>query len=331
MGVGTIGTDITERKNLEEQLRHSQKLEAIGQLAGGVAHEFNNMLQIIHGYTEMALSKIGSPDLAVDYLKHIKDASERAARLTAQLLAFGRKQKLETKYIDLNNLISNQMKMLKVVIGENIDYELKSSADEVLVSGDPGLLEQVLLNLCINARDAMSSSGKLTIETGSLFPGDDFRQSHPWASSHEYALISIQDTGSGIDPDIIDHIFEPFYTTKEVGKGSGLGLSMAYGIIQLHNGMVEVESDHGNGTTFRIYLPATSERRIADRLHDEVPIAGGPETILVAEDEEEVLLLATELLEGHGYTVLKARDGLEALQGDHPGQRTPSIWPSSMW
>ena len=314
--VGTVGIaeDITQNKLTEEKLRQSQKLEVVGQLAGGVAHEFNNMLQVIQGYTILALGNEKLSKKTIDDLEHVQIAAEQAANLTRELLSFGRKNKLQKANIDLNDLISNQSKMLRPIIRENIELDISLNATMASVVGDSRMLEQVLMNLYINSRDAMPNGGVLGIETSSFFAGTEFCQSNSWARPGDYLLVSVQDTGIGISSDNLSHVFEPFFTTKEVGKGSGLGLSVAYGIVQDHGGMIEADSVPEKGSTFRIYLPTVAGKQTKEQMPNEISVAKGSETILVAEDEPEVLNLLQDLLESGGYTVVKAANGLEALQ-----------------
>ena len=313
-GVGVILLDLTEQRRTEGQLLQSQKMEAIGQLAGGVAHDFNNMLQVIHGYTRLAMEDANSSSDTQGYLNQVQKASERAASLTRQLLAFSRQQILEKEVFDLNNLIGDQMKMLRRVIGENIELDVHTRSPVLPVLADAGMIEQVLMNLCINARDAMPDGGRLLIETRGALATPDFMAQNPWAREGSYAIIAVNDNGTGMSPDVRAKIFEPFFTTKEQGKGTGLGLSMVYGILQQHEGMITVYSEPGQGTTFTFYLPMV-EDLVRDAEEEAPPAsAGGSETILIAEDEPEVLNLAVTLLEDKGYTLLTAVDGEEAIE-----------------
>jgi len=306
--------EISAKVELEERLRESQKMEAVGQLAGGLAHDFNNLLNVIYGYTKLILADKELPQKTVTQLTHVQHAAERAAGLTRQLLAFSRREKLRPRYIDVNELITNQMQMVRRIIGETIELEVRPQASRAVVYGDAGALEQVLLNLSLNARDAMPRGGRLVIETLNVIADRGFYEQHSWAKQGQYVIISVRDTGAGMAAEVLEHVFEPFFTTKEVGKGSGLGLSMAYGIVQQHDGVIEAESVPGAGSTFRVYLPSFTKEPDIEPQTEGATVTGGGETILVAEDQEEVLTLLGDLLESMGYSVLKASNGAEALQ-----------------
>jgi len=306
--------DITERKGLQEQLLQSQKLEAIGQLAGGVAHEFNNTLQVIQGYTGIAIADPDLPPKIVQNLNNVQKATDRAASLTQQLLAFGRKNTLSFNFFDLGELLNKQMTLLRQLISEDIEIEIENEIENGSIKGDAGMLEQVFLNLCINARDAMPSGGKITIQVRKFVADPEFLLTHSWAQLETYGLVTVRDNGIGMPPEVLSHVFEPFYTTKEVGKGSGLGLSVAYGIIQQHSGMIEVESLPGERTIFSVYIPLSSEKSHQPEHPEEKTISGGEETVLVVEDEIEVLNLVTEILEDKGYTVRKAENGEDGFE-----------------
>ena len=305
--------DITKLKMQEELLRQTQKMEAIGQLAGGVAHDFNNLLQVILGYAGLMLGDEQLSDFHRGNIGQIKEASERAATLTQQLLAFGRKQTLQVEPLDLNKLIIHQSHMVRRVIGETIEQVYQPQARRPIVLADAGMVEQVLLNLIINARDAMPEGGTLIVGTENFTPDDAFRAANAWAVHKEYVRITVTDTGIGMAPDVREHIFEPFFTTKEVGKGTGLGLAMVYGILQQHGGMIEVISSPGKGATFHVDLPLADIPQAEAKDATETESHGGSETILVAEDETEVRRLVSFLLESAGYTVLQATNGEEAL------------------
>lgn len=307
--------DVTERKALEEQLRQSQKLEAIGQLAGGVAHDFNNMLQAIIGYTEIVLVSAQLSGSHRDQLLEVHKAGKRAADLTRQLLAFSRRQVLDLGPLDLNMVIGEIMKMLQRLIGENIELGFLPSKDLRTISADQGQMEQVLMNLCINARDAMPQGGKLVIETDNVTLDQHHGAQQEAAAPGQYVMLSVTDTGVGIRPDIRSKVFEPFFTTKEKGQGTGLGLATVYGIVRQHNGMIHVDSDIGKGTRFRIYLPVTetAQSRIAPKTQSR-PVMGGHETILVAEDDEGIRSLTSEILRKAGYQVVLAVDGADATE-----------------
>ncbi len=316
-GIATQGIirDITERKRLERQLYQAQKMEAIGRLAGGIAHDFNNLLTVIQGYSELLLSGIDENDKSYKSILQIDKATKRAESLTQQLLAFSRKQIMKPKVLDFNELITESEKMLKRLIGE--DIELVKILDPELgnIQADPGQMEQVFMNLAVNARDAMPEGGKITIETRNILLDDDYCTLHPEVKPGNYVRFSITDTGMGMDKHVQSQIFEPFFTTKGKGKGTGLGLSTLYGIIKQSNGYIYVYSEPGEGTTFKIYLPMVTgkvESRRREQLSEEN--LSGTETILVAEDEEEVRQLVRKTLQEKGYTVIAAPHGEEAVQ-----------------
>lgn len=311
-----MGYDITERKRLEDQLRQAQKMEAVGQLAGGIAHDFNNILQGIIGYTEMAESGLSPTDQAYQDMEQVKAGADRAATLTRQLLAFSRRQMIQPVDLDLNDVIAGISKMLHRVIGEHIELVLKLGRETRAVHADPGAFEQVLMNLSVNARDAMPTGGQLSIKTESVLLDETFCEAHAWASLGEYTLLSVTDTGMGMGREVVERIFEPFFTTKETGKGTGLGLSMVYGIVKQHEGSIDCYSEPGKGTCFKIYLPIVKSAVEASEKTDDPPSTqvGGTETILLAEDDEMVRNLAVLTLERNGYSVLVAKDGEEALR-----------------
>jgi PAS domain S-box-containing protein len=299
---GTL-EDITDRRALEEQLRQAQKMEAVGRLAGGIAHDFNNLLTVVGGYLHMVLDATPPSDPRHDNLKQILAASNRANALTSQLLAFGRKQMVQPKLVQLNNLLTNMEALLRRVMGEHIRLATDLGLDLPCVKADPNQIEQVLINLAANARDAMPEGGEFRIRTA-LTAG---READPRVS------IEISDTGCGMAHDVLEHIFEPFFTTKEVGKGTGLGLSTVYGIIQQNHGTISVSSIPGRGTRFEILLPPAAENEEARAAASPLESLRGTETILVAEDEPAVRTLVCGTLEGLGYTVLQAADGHEAV------------------
>jgi two-component system cell cycle sensor histidine kinase/response regulator CckA len=303
----------TERRKLEAQLIHAQKMESVGTLAGGVAHDFNNLLTAIVGNAQLALSRISADNPAREALAEIEKSGVRAADLTRQLLIFSRKQRLEPKLISLNEIIRNFMKMLKRIIGEDVDVEFREGQELPPVLADPGQIEQVVMNLAVNARDAMAGGGKLTISTEETFLTDTDCQSNGIFRPGRFARISVSDTGSGMDEDTLSRIFEPFFTTKGEGRGTGLGLSVVYGIVKQHDGLIDVTSSEGEGSTFSIYLPISREAVRQELPAQDKDLKGGKETILVAEDEELLRRLAREILEGLGYCVILASDGEEAV------------------
>lgn len=304
-----------ERKQLEDQLRQAQKMEAVGQLAGGIAHDFNNALQAIFGFTEMTKSDLSPDDQHYQDLEQVKRAAERASKLTRQLLTFSRRQTIEPEDLNLNELITDISKMIQRTIGEHIELDLTLGAEAGAIHADPGTLEQVLLNLCLNARDAMPDGGRLVIEPERVVLDDTFCRAHLWATPGNYALIAVADTGVGMPPDVVEHIFEPFFTTKEEEKGTGLGLSMVYGIVKQHEGLIYCYSEPEGGTCFRIYLPSIERpAETEDKETDRSAPTRGTETILLAEDDELVRVMAARALVKSGYRVLVANDGEEALR-----------------
>ena len=310
-----IKEDITERKKLEEQLRHAQKMEAVGQLAGGIAHDFNNILTAIIGYGNIALVKIPEGDPLRSYLGQMLAAAERAAALTKSLLAFSRKQIINPQPVSVNVIIERVEKLLHRSIGEDIELKTSLTEKDTTVLADSGQIEQILINLAMNARDAMPNGGNLIIETGQAEIDDQYIKSHGYGKCGMYVLISITDSGEGMDEKIRERIFEPFFTTKEVGKGTGLGLSMVYGSIKQHNGFINVYSEPGRGTTFTIYLPLLkAEARPAAVGEPAPPPKGGAETILLAEDDTALRDMAKGVLEESGYTVIEAVDGQDAVE-----------------
>ncbi len=304
-----------ERISLQEQLQQAQKMEAIGQLAGGVAHDFNNLLTIITGYSDLMLSQLNEEDSLYGDVIEIKRAAERASTLTRQLLAFSRKQVLQPKILDLNQLVANLDKMLRRLIGE--DIELVTKMDEKLgrIKADPGQIEQVVLNLVVNARDAMPKGGRLTIETANAELDEYYTRTHLGVKPGHYVMISISDTGAGMTPEVKERIFEPFFTTKEKGRGTGLGLSTVYGIVKQSEGYIWVYSEPGQGTTFKIYFPVIEDMvESLESTPDSKKTVRGTETILLVEDEEMVRGLVRMILERNGYHVLEASGGENALR-----------------
>jgi len=309
-----IAEDITDRRQLEEQLRQAQKMDAVGRLAGGVAHDFNNLLMVINGYTEVLLEQLEQGGAMHHKVQSIQQAADRAATLTRQLLAFSRKQLLELKVVDVNTVIGDMERLLRPLIGENIELVTRLSQDAGHTRADAGQLEQVIMNLVVNAKDAMPDGGKITVQSCDVTVRQNFRE-HRFVQPGRYAVISVADTGHGIDKETQSRIFEPFFTTKEKGKGTGLGLSTVYGIVKQSNGYVFVESEPGAGTTFYVYLP-----RVEDSAEELAPAkapqaeAGGCETVLLVEDEESVRELVKVTLVSRGYNVLEAENGEFGLE-----------------
>jgi PAS domain S-box-containing protein len=310
VGIQGIARDVTRRKQLEEQLRQAQKMEAIGRLAGGIAHDFNNMLTAITGYSELVIMQLQAQDPLREYIEEIKKAGDRAASLTSQLLAFSRKQVLQPKVLDLNAIVTEMEKMLRRLIGEDIELRIRLKPELGSIKADPGQIEQVALNLAVNARDAMPKGGKLTIETANVYLDEKYAARHIAVKPGPYVMLAVSDTGTGIDDEAQRHMFEPFFTTKDVGKGTGLGLSTVYGIVKQSGGNIWVYSEIGLGTTFKIYLPLAGEgAQVYKPCTDVEEAMQGSETILLAEDEEVVRRLVHEVLKSYGYNVLEAGHG----------------------
>jgi signal transduction histidine kinase/CheY-like chemotaxis protein len=304
-----------EQRHLEERLRQAHKMEAVGRLAGGVAHDFNNLLTIIRGNSDLLIDRDGADAFHKRCVEQIQKASSRAVSMTRQLLAFSRMQVLQPRVLDLNAVVAEMGKMLPRLIGEHIEHVFVPEPKLKLVTADPGQIEQVLMNLAVNARDAMPGGGTLTVRTANVEMTEVAGARHGSMMPGSYVLLSVTDTGIGMDEETKTHIFEPFFTTKEVGKGTGLGLATVYGIVKQSGGFIWVESALGKGTTFEIYLPlATGPASKAEAEHKQVALRRGSETILVVEDEAGVRELAGEFLKAHGYTVLEAKDGIEALE-----------------
>jgi two-component system cell cycle sensor histidine kinase/response regulator CckA len=309
-----IAEDITDRRQLEEQLRQAQKMDAVGRLAGGVAHDFNNLLMVINGYTEVLLEELDKDGPLHDKVHSIQQAADRAATLTRQLLAFSRKQLLELKVVDVNKVVGDMERLLRPLIGENIELVTRLSTQTGHTRADSSQLEQVIMNLVVNAKDAMLEGGKLTLQSADVTVGPNFSQ-HRFIQPGRYAVISVSDTGHGMDKETQTRIFEPFFTTKEKGKGTGLGLSTVYGIVKQSNGYVFAQSEIGAGTTFYVYLP-----RVEDAAEEISPVtappneAGGTETVLLVEDEESVRELVHLTLVSRGYKVIEAENGEAGLR-----------------
>jgi two-component system, cell cycle sensor histidine kinase and response regulator CckA len=316
-GAICMALDITDRRQLEEQLRQSQKMEAVGRLAGGIAHDFNNLLMVIQGYADLLADRLAAGDPLRRNAEQIQTASQRATSLTRQLLAFSRKQMLAPKIISIQSIFADMEKILRRLIGEDIQLETSTAPDVGLIKADRSQIEQVILNLAVNARDAMPQGGRLTIETANVDLDASYSRSPAVLAPGKYVMLAVTDNGSGMDAETQTHIFEPFFTTKEKGKGTGLGLATVYGIVKQSGGYVWVYSEPGRGTSFKIYLPRVEEEegdRGRDRRTDVQPMERGSETILLVEDEKGVRELAREYLEMSGYTVIEAEDGHTALE-----------------
>jgi signal transduction histidine kinase/CheY-like chemotaxis protein len=303
------------RTQLENQLRHAQKMDAVGRLAGGIAHDFNNLLMVIRGRSELLARRVGADSPLRRHVDLVRETAERAAVLTQQLLTFSRKQVIQPKLVSLNEVVAGVAAMLRRLIGEHIELVVTPDPNLGRTRADQGQLEQAIMNLAVNARDAMPAGGRLALATANAELREDFARTHPGARAGSYVMLSVQDTGVGMDAETKAHLFEPFFTTKEPGKGTGLGLATVYGVVKQHAGYVTVDTREGAGTTFALYLPRSHE--------EETPapppgpaataFARGSETVLLVEDEQSVRELVREMLEARGYTVLEARHGAQAL------------------
>jgi two-component system cell cycle sensor histidine kinase/response regulator CckA len=316
--------ETTERLNLEAQLRQAQKMESVGQLAAGVAHDFNNMLTIIQGHSSLLLAKPDLPEEISDPIQSTYFAAERAAGLTRQLLMFSRRNTMQPKPLDLRTIVGNMTKMLHRLIGENISLRFSAPDELPIILGDSGMMEQVVMNLSVNARDAMPSGGVLKISLETVNLDEKYRETHPGSRIGSFVRLSVIDTGTGMDSATLAHIFEPFFTTKEIGQGTGLGLATVYGIVKQHDGWLEVASSPGRGTTFDVFFPAGNGMALAEdkATAAEAPAASGSETILIVEDEPVLREMARTILECSGYQILEASSGKEALNvwNWHTGQ-----------
>lgn len=317
-GILCIGNDVTRHKRLEQQYRLAQRLESVGRLAGGVAHDFNNLLTIIFGYTEILLDSFAQLEAIRTPLQQIRNASERGASLVRQLLAFSRKQIMQPRIMNINETLTDTKNMLWHLIGEDIEIVTNLSPALMTVEVDPAQIQQVVMNLAVNARDAMPEGGRLTLETRNVDLDKAHTSHHSDIKPGSYVMLSMSDTGCGIDEETLAHIFDPFFTTKEEGKGTGLGLASVYGIVKQSSGFIRVKSEQGHGTTFRIYLPVARELvqtmpESAVHIEPSPKSLGGSETILLVEDEQGLRRIASEVLTKHGYTVLEASCGEEAL------------------
>jgi len=305
--------DITDRKKLEQQLLQAQKMEAVGRLAGGIAHDFNNILTAIIGYGNLLKVEMKEDDPLTNYTTQIVTAAERAANLTRALLTFSRKQIINPKTVNVNDIINGLGRLLSRLIGEDIELSTVLTEKDLTVMADTTQIEQVLMNLATNARDAMPHGGKLVLSTDLIVFDAEYIRAHGYGRPGSFALITVEDTGTGISEEIKGRIFEPFFTTKELGKGTGLGLAIVYGIIKQHEGYINVYSDNDRGTTFKIYLPLAKSRYEDLQQKETSSVAGGTETILIAEDDNQVRVLNKKILEKAGYHVIEAADGVQAV------------------
>jgi PAS domain S-box-containing protein len=311
----SVTRDVTERRKLEEQLSQAAKMEAIGTLTGGIAHDFNNILTVIMGYGEILEGEMAPADRLRNYVSHILAASKKGAALIDSLLAFSRKQVIHTRTVEVADIVRSAEQFLPRLIGRDIELKTVPSDESLTILADPAQIERVLMNLASNARDAMPNGGQLLVTTEQVELDDDFINSRGYGKAGRYALITVSDTGTGMDEETRERLFEPFFTTKGTGKGTGLGLSTAYGIIRQHNGYINVYSVPGKGSSFKVYLPLVENKITAD---DAVPLsgppAGGTETVLLAEDDDTVRELTRSLLERHGYKVIEAVNGEDAIE-----------------
>jgi signal transduction histidine kinase/CheY-like chemotaxis protein len=313
-----IAEDITERRQLEDQLRHSQKMEAVGRLAGGIAHDFNNLLTVIKGYSDLMLSEVRQGDPMRNEVEEIRKAADRAAALTRQLLAFSRRQVLEPRVLDLNSVVNNMDRLVRRLIGDDVEFHSSLDSELRTVKADPGQIEQVIMNLAVNARDAMPTGGRLTVETAMVELDEDYTRENGLAHAGAFVMLAVTDNGIGMSAETRSQIFEPFFTTKELGKGTGLGLSTVYGIVKQSGGHISCYSELGKGTTFKVYLPIVGAAKvkspeIAQQSKTVVAPKLATETVLLVEDEDGVRALVRQVLERDGYRVLEARTGAEAL------------------
>jgi nitrogen-specific signal transduction histidine kinase/CheY-like chemotaxis protein len=313
--------DVTERRSLEAQLRQSQKMESIGQLAGGIAHDFNNLLTVINGHASLLGAGEALTARGTDSLKEIAEAARRAGGLTRQLLTFSRKQELHAQAVDLNEVVNHITKMLRRILGEDVALQVEPAPGLSSIKADLGMIEQILVNLAVNSRDAMPRGGQLRITTSDVVIDAATAHENPEAAAGRFVCLTFDDTGCGIAPENLGRIFEPFFTTKELDRGTGLGLATVYGIVKQHQGWIDVQSRLGEGTTFKIFLPASTVRsRARPMTPAEQEVIGGTETLLVVEDEAPLLKLMQHILESHGYKVLGCANGRQALDtwGQHP-------------
>ena len=316
VGASTIARNVTGQKKAEEQLRQAQKMEAVGRLAGGVAHDFNNILGIVTACADLLRSHVDSEPLSAELLGHIRDAGKRGATLTRQLLSFSRKQPVQSQVLELNERLRDLCKLLRPLMGEDVSVVFLPRSESAYVEADPGQLDQIVINLAVNSRDAMPQGGKFVIETASANFDQAFADQHPPMKPGRYVMMAVSDNGLGMDAATSSRIFEPFFTTKEVGKGTGLGLATVYGIVQQSGGHIWVYSEPGHGTTFKLYLPCADEKagltHAAER--DSVFKRGEGQSILLVEDDPVMRRLTKEMLVSQGYSVVEAEDGKKALE-----------------
>jgi nitrogen-specific signal transduction histidine kinase len=320
VGASTIARNITAQKKIEDQLRQSQKMEAIGRLAGGVAHDFNNLLGIISACSELLRHRVADNNL--EYLDHIREASKRGAALTRQLLAFSRRQPAQTQLLDLNERLQELSKLLRPLLGDDVEIVLLPRSESAIIEADPGQLDQIVMNLAVNARDAMPRGGKLVVETGEFNVDESFAREHPEMAAGRYVMLAVSDSGIGMDEATRSRAFEPFFTTKETSKGTGLGLATVYGIVKQSGGHILVYSEPGMGTTFKIYFPSAAYKlgTESETQAESLPPRREGMRILLAEDDPVMRRLTRKMLEEHGYEVLEAEDGksaLEAIAANH--------------
>lgn len=311
-----------EQENLQTQLLQIQKMESIGRLAGGIAHDFNNLLTTIIGYSDLSLINLPKDNPSTEYLSLIRDAGEKATKLTRQLLAFSRKQVLNMQNVNLETTVTNMAKMLSRMIGEDVDIEIKTHGLDELIKADPIQIEQIIMNLAVNARDAMPAGGKLTIETSKKEIDKEYSHRDSGLKSGAYLVLTFTDSGDGISEEAKEKIFEPFFTTKEVGKGTGLGLATVYGIVKQHEGHITVDSAPGKGSTFNIYFPIIDIQDVAEKdSENDIVMPTGTETILVIDDEPKVRRLIRDTLEPLGYKLMEAESGNDAIgKMEHSGE-----------
>ena len=316
VGASAIARDITSQKRTESQLHQAQKMEAVGRLAGGIAHDFNNVLAIITACTELLRDRVDAQDASAQFINNIREAANRGANLTRQLLAFSRRRVVQTLVLDLNDRVKEVSKLLRPLMGDDVEVVMNLKPATALIEADPGQLDQIVLNLAVNARDAMPRGGKFMLETAIVEFDEAFAREHPPMTAGKYVQLSVSDTGSGMDAVTVSRIFEPFFTTKEVGKGTGLGLATVYGIVHQSGGYIWVYSEPGHGTTFKMYLPSADDKvRPASTPEAEAPLPKGHgTTILLVEDDNIMRQLTRRMLEEQGYTILEAEDGQAGLK-----------------